>query len=366
MNDKTLLETVKKLISIPSTADNAKALQESLEVIESVLKAQKGITIERFEKNGKPSLLAFAGDKRPENFRVILNGHVDVVQADASQFTPEIKNGKLYGRGALDMKTAALTMSEVFSRLAAEVAYPLGLQIVTDEEIGGHNGTLHQIEEGVNADFVITGEFTPPNAICTELRGICWVRVNFKGVAAHSAYLWQGDNALLLAQNYIQELLKVYPVPQKEMWDTTVNVANISTNNDAFNRVPAQASLELDIRYIAEDKRFASKESAQKFLSGLLPEAEVEIIYLEPSLKTSENHPDVQALARSLENISDAPVEFTKKHGGADIRFYSNRGGTAVACGLQGAGLHGKDEYVETESIIDYRKVLEDFLRSLA
>lgn len=366
MNEEILLNTVIKLIKIPSVADNQTALRKSLEVIEGMLQEQEGITIEHFEQNGKPSLLAYNTEKRPEKFRVMLNGHVDVVGANEAQFIPEIKNGKLYGRGALDMKTAAVTMTEVFSRLASEVSYPLGLQIVTDEEIGGHNGTLHQIEQGVDADFVITGEFTPLSTICTELRGICWARVQFAGEAAHSAYLWRGNNALLLAQNYINELLKIYPVPENEVWATTVNVANVATDNDALNRVPSNATVELDIRYIAEDERFTSNENVKQFLSGLLPGASVEIIHLEPSLKTPENNADVQALAKSLADRTGKTTEFIKKHGGADIRFYSNRGRAAVAYGLQGDGLHGKDEFVEVNSITRYREVLEDFLRTLS
>jgi succinyl-diaminopimelate desuccinylase len=60
--------------------------------------------------------------------------------------------------GAQDMKVSALVEAQVFRELANTLPYPLALQLVTDEEVGGRNGILHRIEQGVSGEFVVIGE----------------------------------------------------------------------------------------------------------------------------------------------------------------------------------------------------------------
>jgi len=58
------------------------------------------------------------------------------------------------------MKVSALVQARVFRELAATLPYPVGLQLVTDEEVGARNGTLHQLHQGVTGGFVVIGEHT--------------------------------------------------------------------------------------------------------------------------------------------------------------------------------------------------------------
>ena len=74
--------------------------------------------------------------------------------------------------------------------------YPLGLQLVTDEEVGGRDGTLHQLQRGVRGEFVVIGE-RGGLRIVTDSKGIITVNLRAGGRAGHSAYPWLGDNALL-------------------------------------------------------------------------------------------------------------------------------------------------------------------------
>jgi succinyl-diaminopimelate desuccinylase len=86
---------------------------------------------------------------------VLFNGHLDVVPGSEEQFRPRRAGPFLYARGAHDMKAAALVLAEVFRDTAHRLPFPLGLQLVTDEEVGGYDGTAHQ---AVDADFVLIGE----------------------------------------------------------------------------------------------------------------------------------------------------------------------------------------------------------------
>ena len=365
MNSKPLLTELKKLIAIPSTADNPAALREAVALVAAQLAERPGIAVEHFEQNGKPSLLAYAGKTRPKQFTVLLNGHVDVVPGKLEQFTPVEKDGQLYGRGALDMKAAALVLTRVFSELAPTLSYPLGLQIVSDEEVGGHDGTRYQIEQGVRAAFVIAGEFTKPGQICTASRGICQLRVRFKGITAHSAYPWNGDNAAVRAASFVQELLGQYPIPSEEIWQTTVNISSITAPNPTFNAVPAAAELTLDCRYVPEDKHFKSREAVQKFLKSLDPSCTAEFVMFEPAHYADEHNSYVKHLAAALQKTTGQKTAFIKKPGGSDVRFYSDLGEPAVVFGLQGKDIHGDGEYLELSSLETYQETLKTFLRSL-
>lgn len=361
-----LVETIKQLVTIPSIADNTPALQQSLELIATQLSQHPHITIERFESNSKPSLLAYVGKNRPVKFRVLLNGHLDVVPGKPEQFVPTIKDGRLHGRGALDMKAAAVVLTQVFIETADKLPYSLGLQIVTDEEIGGENGTAYQLSQGVDAQLAIAGESTPLGAICNESRGFCWAEVDFKGIAAHSAYPWNGTNAILLAQEFTQKLLAEIPTPPHDEWCTTANIATISTPNVTFNRVPDQARVGLDIRFIASDERFVSRESATDFLQRLAPKgSKVHIQKLEPSHFADPESSDARNLARAITETTGKPARFIYKHGAADIRFFSQRDIPAFTIGVQGEGLHSDNEYVEIESIDRYMATITNFLKSI-
>src|SRR3989338_4868296 len=196
---KQILDLSKKLISIPSIKENPRKL---IEILELTKKELKGFNISSYSKEGIPSLLISNSEQKLKKFKIILNAHLDVVPAKENQFSPQEKDGKLYGRGAYDMKAAAAVEILVFKELAKKLNYPIALQLVTDEEIGGNNGTKYQIGRGVKCDFVIAGE--PTNfGISTKAKGIVWGKIKVKGVAAHGAYVWRGENALWKAKKIL-------------------------------------------------------------------------------------------------------------------------------------------------------------------
>jgi succinyl-diaminopimelate desuccinylase len=135
MSPEQLIEATKQLIAIPSTSDNLAALQEAVQFVADLIQTYcPQATVECFEQNGKPSLLAYRGAQRPAKFDILLNGHVDVVPAPAEQFSAHEKDGKLYGRGALDMKGTIVALTDAFCQAVLSVPYELALQIVSDEE----------------------------------------------------------------------------------------------------------------------------------------------------------------------------------------------------------------------------------------
>jgi acetylornithine deacetylase/succinyl-diaminopimelate desuccinylase-like protein len=181
MDMAAFLDAAVALLSVESTGDHPDELGRALDLVLAFI--GPGFTVERFESRGKPSALVYHGTERP-HFTVVLNAHLDVVPAPAGQFRPYRDGDRLYARGAQDMKVSALAQTLVFRELAGRVSYPLGLQLVTDEESGGRDGTLHQLREGVTSQFALIGESSGLR-IVTECKGIVRARLQATGRSAH-------------------------------------------------------------------------------------------------------------------------------------------------------------------------------------
>jgi succinyl-diaminopimelate desuccinylase len=347
------------LLAIRSTADRPADLRRALDLVLDVV--GPGFTVERFESRAKPSALVYAGPSRPR-FRVLFNGHLDVVPGSDEQFRPRRAGHFLYARGAHDMKVAALVLAEVFRDHARDLPFPLGLQLVTDEEVGGYDGTGHQVAHGVEAGFVVIGEQSGLRVVA-ESKGILQVRLIAHGVAAHAAYPWLGRNALVALQSAIGAVLGRYPTPEAEEWRTTVNLARIETGNQAFNQVPADATAWLDVRFPPSDPSFAGR-TAEEITTHLRSLAGVDVVV---DSMGAPHHADPESADVARLRAAARSVGYDggllRKHGAADGRFYPT---DAVIFGPGGDGQHGPDEHLDLRTLPPYREALIDFLRRVA
>jgi succinyl-diaminopimelate desuccinylase len=360
MDTESLLAAADELLAVPSTCDRPDQLNRALDLVLGFV--GPGYTVERFESGGKPSALVYRGP-RPASFRVILNAHLDVVPAPAELFRPRRDGSRLYARGAQDMKISALVQAQVFSELAGRLPYPVALQLVTDEEVGGRDGTLHQLEEGVSGEFVIIGEHSALD-IVTESKGIVAATLRAAGRGGHGAYPWLGDNALVKLHRSVGNVLAAYPVPAQEAWRTTVNLARIETPNTARNQIPDAAQAWLDIRFPPQDTDFNSKTTAEVagYLTGFCePGVTVVVEQADPPHRADTDRADVRGLQRAARD-QGYPGDFLRKHGAGDARFYYQRGVTAVAFGIGGDGQHGPGEYADITTIMPYYEALTEFL----
>jgi succinyl-diaminopimelate desuccinylase len=360
MDIESFLAAARKLVAVPSTADRPDELRRALDLVLDFV--GPGFTVERFESNGKPSALVYAGSRT--RFPVILNAHLDVVPASPEQFQPRLDGTRLYARGAHDMKVSALVEAQVFRELGGDL--PIALQLVTDEEVGGRDGTSYQVEQGVTGDFVVIGEQSGLR-IVTESKGLFTATLRATGHGGHSAYPWLADNALVNLIQSVDNVLAKYPVPTAEAWRTTVNVARISTSNVARNQIPADAEAWLDVRFPPQDAELNGKtadEIASFLQTFCKPGIIASIGYVDPPHKAAEDSPQVLALQQAARN-QGYQADFLRKHGAADGRFYYQRGIDAVIFGIGGDGLHGPDEYVDITTIGPYYRALTEFLTAI-
>lgn len=353
----TTLQLTERFVEIKSDPDNYAALSQILHL---AIEQFEGFSVEHFERNGFRSILVHNGESRPEKFKLLLNGHLDVIPGKPEQYEAILRGDKLYGVGSMDMKGSVACMINVFKEMAASVDYPLGLQIVTDEEIGGFHGTKYQVEQGVKADFVIAGESTGFD-IVNKAKGIIWAKIGCSGTTAHGAYPWAGDNAIWKMNRFLTQLHQAFPVPKEKEWASTINLSRISTSNIAFNKVPDDCFVNLDIRFVPGDESRVIAE-----LTSLIPnDFTWHIEAQEPPLDVDESNPFLQLLKKAAEKITGREVSYYGAQGSSDARHYTRVGTPGVEFGPVGGGIGTDEEWVSLQSLKDFEQILIEFMLSI-
>lgn len=355
--EKNILSLTKKLIYIKSVEKNPKSLGQALEL---VLKELKNFKIDRFEKNGVKSALVYNSQNRPKKFRILFNVHLDVIPAKDSQFKPKIIGSKLYGAGSMDMKANASCIVFAFKEMARKVNYPIGIQLTTDEEIGGYNGTRYQIEKGVRAGFVLASE--PTNFdIVHKAKGVLQLKISTIGLTAHGAYPWRGENAIEKMNTFLCDLNKKLPNPKKESWVTTMNISKIGTTNGVFNKIPDDCYVLIDVRYIKEDEYNILKE-----IRKIVPkDFKLEIVARGPAVATPKDNIDISLLQKVIKKNYKNKISLRGAHGTSDVSHFAKINCPGIEFGPIGGGIGSDKEWVDIPSLKIYYKIIKDFLESL-
>ncbi|MDL4841981.1 M20 family metallopeptidase [Aquibacillus rhizosphaerae] len=349
----TLLE---ELIKIDSS--NKAGANSAIDYCKQWLE-QKGLSVELIKNNGYHMIVCEIGQGEDS---VVLNGHIDVIEANAQQFQPYTKDGKMYGRGAVDMKAGAASMMATIANLKdRNINTKVMLQIVPDEETGGVNGTKYLTENGYLGDFIICGE--PTNmGIGIQSKGVLQLDFVIEGEPAHGSRPWEGQNAITKAFSLYEDILQlpfahetgppIYDIP-------SINLATIK-GGTVYNKVPERCEMSLDIRYLPDQ----SPDEIFKQIQGIT-DGTVSIHICNAPVKTKEDNPFVQKLANSIKNQTELErVNIFGQHGSNDGQFFTKFGGSAVECGPVGHDWHGHKELVYINSVREYQKVLENFLLS--
>jgi hypothetical protein len=256
--------------------------------------------------NGRPRearscLLAAAGDAERLSFEMpYLDALAHLALIDAVRGGLDAASGRAQHAVGLAERRAGASEPQI---VAAYLSLALALQLVTDEEVGGRDGTLHQLRQGVNGTFVVIGEHSRLN-IVADSKGLLQARLRASGRSGHGAYPWLGDNALLMLVDTVKRLMDQYPVATEEVWRTTVNLAKVDSPNHAFNQIPARAEAWLDIRFPANDTDLNSKTPPE--IIGYLqtfcePGVTVAIDHLDPPHHADHDRPEIQQLRRAAQ-----------------------------------------------------------------
>ena len=332
------------LIRFPSTADRPDQLAAVTDYAEQYLAAIPGLFIERSERNNKPALVATLHNTRSP--ALLLNAHLDVVAARAEQWEPQIENGRIYGRGSQDMKGSAAVLLRLLKDLATLDPLPnVGVQFVSDEEIGGADGTARLVAEGWGCDFFIAAEPTDLH-ICYAHKGGMKSELVITGVAAHGSKPWEGRNPVFALNRGLSKLIERFPQPNDPTWVTTVTPTELHAGNGSTNQLPPELRLAFDIRYVPED----APEMIATIIQDCFPDGEFTYTPT-PPLNTAPDLPALQQLGQIVAQVRGAEAELFREHFCTDARFYGAAGMPAICIGPIGAGLHSDDEWVDIASL---------------
>ncbi len=312
------------------------------------------------ELGGLPVLLADIGPAGAPC--VILHGHVDVVPAHDDQFVPRIEGDRLFGRGAYDMKGGLAAMMCSLHDIMDNGKVRVRFICVPDEESENveRRCTDALVEEGLRADFAITGEPTDLH-IGVQAKGVLAVRVEVTGIAAHGSTPWLGDNAILKAYDVFRRIETLrFSRESSDLFDRpSINVARI-IGGDAFNKVPDSCTMDVDIRYLPN-------QDPSEILTDIRELADVRIVktFQRAPARVSRANPYVRALREAVSNSLDEEALWVGRDGASDAISFLEAGVPAVEFGPVGGGHHGPEEWVSIDSLARYRRALSDFVLGL-
>jgi succinyl-diaminopimelate desuccinylase len=315
---------------------------------------------------------------------VVLAGHTDVVPAGplerwaSDPFVPTHRDGRLYGRGAADMKTAVACMAVAAQQFVAADpghAGTVALLFTSDEEGPALHGTRHVVDvlqrRGVRLDACIVGEPTSVQRLGDMVkngrRGTLSGRLAVKGVQGHIAYPQ-------LARNPIHELAPALAELVATRWDegndffppTGWQVSNIHAGTGAANVIPGELVLDFNFRYSTE----STPDALKSRLQGVLDRHGVhhELTWGpsgDPFLTTAGALSE--ALVAAIDSVCGVQPALSTTGGTSDGRFLARLCPQVMEFGVVNESIHKIDEWVEVAAIEPlknvYRRTLENFLK---
>jgi succinyl-diaminopimelate desuccinylase len=335
---------------------------------------------------------------------VHFNSHIDVVEVGAGwtfdPFGGELKDGKIYGRGACDMKgglAASIIAAEAFVEECPDFAGAIEISGTADEESGGYGGVAYLAGKGYfspqRVQHVIIPEPLGVDQICLGHRGGWWAEIETFGEIAHGSMPFLGDCAVrhmgAVLDTFEEKLYPAMaarhtamPVIPEGARQSTMNINSIhggqaekAEDSTALpaHCVPDSCRIVIDRRYLAEEDYDGVRGEVTDLLEGLRvtrPNFEYEMRELNhviPSM-TDRGAPVVQTVARSIEAVMGKPAGFVASPGSYDQK-HIDRIGNLKNCIAYGPGIlelaHKPDEYVGVEDMVDSAKVMAHSLVQL-
>ncbi len=355
-----IVTLTKKMISYQTTKDNPTEIRQCIDFISEYFSKEEFI-VQKFESRGKLSLM-ISYKKNPRT-DLILNGHIDVVKGELEQFFPREENNKLFGRGAVDMK-AGVAAYMVLMKEFVSISPPMALMIVSDEEIGGKDGTKHLLDLGIRCDFAMASEPNHSESedrldITIKEKGVLWLKIFAEGKSAHGSRPWLGVNAVEKLIEAYSKIKLIFPQKDNEKhWENTLNIGMIN-GGDAPNKIPDKAEMVLDIRLVEGTNPLELAKNIKE-ITGL----EVEIIENASILKNDSSQETIDLLRNCVKTVTGKESNLRGGDGASDLRFFSERNIPAICFGPKGGNHHGKEEFVYLESLKLFYEVMQKFITS--
>lgn len=397
-----LVELTADLIRFPTVNPPGEAYRPCAEYIATRLE-RRGFETEFIRAEGSPGdsdryprvNVVARFDGRTPGPCVHFNSHIDVVEAGdgwtVDPFAGVVKDGRVYGRGACDMKgglAASIVAVEAFLDTYPDFPGAIEISGTADEESGGFGGVAHLAKLGYfskpKVDHVIIPEPLNKDRICLGHRGVWWAEIETKGEIAHGSMPFLGDNAVrhmgAVLQAFEHELFPALdakrtkmPVVPEGARRSTMNINSVhGGQTDDFRpglpspTVPDSCRLTIDRRFLLEEKIEDVKHEIASILDRLARERPKfryelrDLMEVQP-IMTERDAPVVQAVAQGIMEVFDREPEYVISPGTYDQKHVA-RIGRLYDCIAYGPGIldlaHRPDEWVGIADMVESAKVM--------
>jgi succinyl-diaminopimelate desuccinylase len=325
------------------------------------------------------NLWARRGTARP---LVCFAGHTDVVPTGplaewkSDPFVPTIRDGRLYGRGAADMKSsiaAFVVAAETFIAERPRHSGSIALLLTSDEEGPAVDGTVRVVEtlrkRGEGVDFCIVGEPTSADTIADTIkngrRGSLSGKLTVRGIQGHVAYPH-------LARNPVHEAAPALAELARTEWDrgnesfppTTWQVSNIHGGTGADNVIPGAVTINFNFRFSTESNEASLKRKVEDILKKHRLEYSIDwTLGAKPFLSPRGRLAEVVLGAAKKETGRSAELSTTG--GTSDARFIIEICPEVLELGPMNASIHKLNENIELGELETLSRIYLDTLRTL-
>jgi len=339
---------------------------------------ERGILAELEEAApGRPNVVALlpaasaanqSGGKNSAALAIL--AHIDTVGAGdmPEPFTPRERDGRLYGRGALDIKSgvAAMCAAALAARSAGAIRKPLLIAAVVDEECDSI-GTEALLKR-YTADAAIVLE---PTDLCLTIahKGYAWFEILTHGRAAHGSLPSEGRDAIRMMGRVLNILdaldRKLASLAPHPLLGHGSLHASVIRGGQELSSYPAECRLQLERRMLPEESAGEIEVELRSLVAGLSardPEfrATVRGLGSRPAYEISRDAPVVRLVSEAIRKTigPGAAEHLVGMAAWTDTALLEAAGIPGVVFGPSGRGLHGKEEYVELDSVIQCSEVL--------
>lgn len=301
---------------------------------------------------------------------LMLNGHADTVGVEGMEhnpFSPYLESGRIYGRGAYDMKAGLAAQLAAIQGVISSGALLRGdviMAAVADEEYSSL-GTEHLINS-FSADAAILAEPTDLN-IVTAHKGFAWTRIEVFGKAAHGSLPEKGVDAIVKMGNVLAQLeyleREILPSRQHPLLGRPSIHASRIIGGKEISTYPDYCELELERRTLPNETREEAEQEIRDMLARMGEKDDSggirwELFFFRPGLEIDRDSCIVQTLDRSFREITGRAPAYTGLSCWMDSALLAAAGIPAVIFGPSGDGAHAAVEYADTESIFSAAAIL--------
>lgn len=313
---------------------------------------------------------------------VCFAGHTDVVPAgplpewDSDPFVPTVRDGKLYGRGAADMKSsiaAFVIAAETFVAERPSHAGSIAFLLTSDEEGPAVDGTVRVVEalkkRGEGIDYCIVGEPSSVDSLADTMkngrRGSLSGRLVVRGIQGHVAYPH-------LARNPVHQLAPALAEMAKTQWDkgnesfppTTWQVSNIHAGTGVGNVIPGSVEVDFNFRFSTENTDASLKQKVEAILAKHgLDYSLAWTLGARPFL--SKRGKLAQTAVQIAKQHTGRTAELATTGGTSDARFIIDICPEVLEIGPVNASIHKLNEHIDIAELEQLPKIYLDTLRAL-